>query len=224
MSLILNIDTALDIASICLAKDGEALQPAFNESQKDHAAWLQSAIQAMLKDAGLTQRGLNAVAISIGPGSYTGLRVGLSTAKGLCYALGIPLITVGTLEIMAVAAKDEATELLCPMIDARRMEVFTAVYTKTLQELIKPQALIIDKNSFSEILFSHKVLFYGNGSKKLNALISNDNAVFKTISHNATHMIPLSQNRFIGREFADLVSSEPMYLKEFFSAARKPLV
>ncbi len=223
MSLILNIDTALDIASICLAKDGEVLRLALNESQKDHAAWLQTAILASTEHAGYKIEDLSAIAVSIGPGSYTGLRVGLSTAKGLCYALNIPLITIGTLEIMAVAAKDEAVELLCPMIDARRMEVFTAVYRKNLQELIKPHARIIDKNSFSELLSSHKVLFYGNGSKKLNLLISDDNAVFKTIGHSSAHMVPISQNCFIGRKFADLVSSEPMYLKEFFSAVRKPL-
>ncbi|MFI5132831.1 MAG: tRNA (adenosine(37)-N6)-threonylcarbamoyltransferase complex dimerization subunit type 1 TsaB [Chitinophagales bacterium] len=223
MSLVLNIDTSLDIASICLAKDGALLRLAVNENQKDHAAWLQPAIQRIIKDEQLTNTDLNAVAVSIGPGSYTGLRVGLSTAKGLCYALNIPLITVGTLEMMAIAGKDETVELLCPMIDARRMEVFTAVYTKTLQELINPHALVIDKNSFSELLSSHKILFYGNGSEKLKPLLSNDNAIFKIINHNATHMIPVSQSRFIGREFADLVSSEPMYLKEFFSAVRKPL-
>src|SRR5689334_17760726 len=127
MSLVLNIDTAVETASICLSEDRKILQVSINENQKDHAAWLSVAIQNMMINAGYRLNQLHAIGITIGPGSYTGLRVGLSAAKGLCYALNIPLITIGTLEMMAFAAKDEPADLLCPLIDARRMEVFTAL-------------------------------------------------------------------------------------------------
>src|SRR6266513_982784 len=130
MSLLLNIDTAIETASICLSKDGNVLHLSINENQKDHAAWLTVAIQEMMQNSGYQLNQLNAIAVTIGPGSYTGLRVGLSTAKGLCYVLKIPLLTIGTLEMMAFAAKQNPVDLLCPMIDARRMEVFTAVYDK----------------------------------------------------------------------------------------------
>src|SRR5258706_7327024 len=114
MSFILNIDTAVDVASVCLAKDGGALQLTTNENQKDHAAWLHLAIEEMLKVNKLTMKDISGVAVSIGPGSYTGLRVGLSTAKGLCYTMDIPLITIGTLDMMAYSVIDEAVDLICP--------------------------------------------------------------------------------------------------------------
>jgi tRNA threonylcarbamoyladenosine biosynthesis protein TsaB len=224
MALILNIDTALDTASVCLAKDGAVIGLLENDNQKDHAAWLHPAIQDMLRNAECGMKDLKAVAVSIGPGSYTGLRVGLSAAKGLCYALNIPLITVGTLEIMAFAAKDETTDLLCPMIDARRMEVFTAVYIKTLQELIKPHALVINENSFDELLSLNKIFFYGSGSKKLQKILHHDNAKYGTISVNAAHLAEISQKQFTQTLFADLAYSEPFYLKEFFSISRKNIL
>ncbi len=224
MPLILNIDTALETASICLAKDGKVIKSSSNKEQKDHAAWLQSAISELMKVSGTGLNELNSVAVSIGPGSYTGLRVGLSSAKGLCYALNIPLIALSTLEIMAYAAKNEETNLLCPMIDARRMEVFTAVYTQSLEELIKPHALILESNSFSELLISNKILFFGNGSKKFSSLLFHDNAVFKQVSYDATNMASLSFNCFLLQKFANLAYTEPAYLKDFFSPARKPSI
>ncbi|HYM94444.1 MAG TPA: tRNA (adenosine(37)-N6)-threonylcarbamoyltransferase complex dimerization subunit type 1 TsaB, partial [Chitinophagaceae bacterium] len=153
--------------------------------------------------------------------SYTGLRVGLSTAKGLCYALNIPLINISTLEIMAFAASKEETDLLCPVIDARRMEVFTAVYTKTLEKILNPQAVILNKDSFSRLLSTNKVLFFGNGSQKVQALISSSNAIFKPIVYSATDMISLSYNCFFRQNFADLAYTEPVYIKKFFSTGRK---
>ena len=222
MALILNIDTALETASICLAKDGELIQLTENDNQNDHAAWLQLAIQNLMLNSEYSMQDLNAVAVSIGPGSYTGLRVGLSSAKGLCYALNIPLITVGTLEMMALAAKEEMADLLCPMIDARRMEIFTALYTKNLEELMKPKAMIIDGTSFAELLPSNKILFYGSGSKKLKKLICHDNAIFGTIMTNAGQLATISLNCFVKSQFADIAYSEPLYLKEFFSSSRKP--
>jgi len=221
MSFILNIDTAIDIASSCLSKDGKVLQLVSNENQKDHAAWLHPAIAEMLNSDKLSMKDIEAVAITIGPGSYTGLRVGLATAKGLCYAMNIPLIAVGTLEMMAFAVKNEATDLICPMIDARRNEVFMAVYNKNLQQIILPQSMIIDENSFVQLLSSHSILFCGSGSKKLQTMISNSNALFSNTIGNASHLAAISFACFRKKEFADLAYAEPMYLKEFYSI-RKP--
>ena len=223
MALILNIDTAVETASVCLAKDGEVLRLLINENQKDHASWLHVAILETLQDTGYKMPDVQAVAVSIGPGSFTGLRIGLSTAKGLCYAQHIPLIAVGTLEMMAFAAKDEAIDLLCPLIDARRMEVFAAVYNKTLQQIVPPSVMIVDDKSFAELLSSNKILFSGNGRKKLQTLITNNNASFSNTIGNASHLASLSHNRFRNNEFADLAYSQPLYLKEFYSTAHKPL-
>jgi tRNA threonylcarbamoyladenosine biosynthesis protein TsaB len=221
MSLILNIDTAIDSASICLAKDGETLQLASNKQQKDHAYWLHVAIAKIIKDGGYVMADLQAVAVSIGPGSYTGLRIGLSTAKGLCYALNIPLIAISTLDMMAFAAKDEEVDFICPMIDARRMEVFTAIYNKNLKKIIEPQAMLLDEKSFVEFLSSGKIIFLGNGSNKLQSIISNNNAFFSLVWGNASHLANLSNKSFIKKEFADLAYIQPLYLKEFYSPARK---
>jgi tRNA threonylcarbamoyladenosine biosynthesis protein TsaB len=223
MSLILNIDTALDQASVCLAKDGIALGMSTNEIPKSHASWLQAGIVELLKKCGYTLRELSAVSVSIGPGSYTGLRIGLASAKGFCYALKIPLIVIGTLEMTAFAVKNEGTGLICPMIDARRMEVFTALYDKELVELVPPGVMILEKSSFSELLSVNKILFCGNGSKKLQSLISDNNALFSDRNGNASHMAPLSQKRFHQKEFAQLASTEPLYIKEFYSPTLKPL-
>jgi len=220
MSFILNIDTALDTASVCLAQNEEILALAINENQKKQSGWLHQVINELLKKNNLRPNQLDAVAVSIGPGSYTGLRVGLSAAKGLCYALNIPLIAVSTLKMIAFAAKDEADSLICPMIDARRMEVFTAVYDKELQEKMPAHALVIDEKSFADMLTS-SILFCGNGSKKLQSLISNTNASFSDTVSNASHLSPLSQNCFLKKEFADLAYTEPLYIKEFYSPVRK---
>ena len=221
MSLILNIDTAITKASICLAKDQEIVELKINDVQKDHAAWLHTCIAETLKKNSFTASQLQAVAVSIGPGSYTGLRVGLAAAKGLCFALAIPLITVSTLEMIAYAVKEEATNLICPMIDARRMEVYTAVYDKFLQEKKSAAAMIVDETSFSSLLLSENILFCGNGSKKLKSLITNTNAIFSTTESNASHLAALSFNRFLIKGFADLAYTEPLYIKEFYSPDRK---
>jgi tRNA threonylcarbamoyladenosine biosynthesis protein TsaB len=220
MALILNIDTALETASVCLANGEEVLQLAINENQKDHAAWLHTAITDLLKKAGYTIDKLEAVAVSIGPGSYTGLRVGLASAKGFCYALKIPLIAVSTLKIIAVAAKEKKEEMdfICPLIDARRMEVFTSLYDASLIEINAPSAMIIDENSFEEILKSGKILFCGSGSKKLQAVINSENALFNNTTANASHLTQLSYYSFRNKEFADLAYTEPLYIKEFYSS------
>jgi tRNA threonylcarbamoyladenosine biosynthesis protein TsaB len=221
MSLILNIDTAVDSASICLAQDGRSLGLLVNPDQKEHAAWLHPAINELLKKNGLTPAQLGAIAVSIGPGSYTGLRVGLASAKGLCYALNIPLVAISTLRIMALAVQKEATDLICPLIDARRMEVFAAVYDKELGEKIAPHALIIDEKSFSTLLAENKILFCGNGSQKLQPLVSATSAFFTGTTADATHLAQLSHDHFSRKSFANLIYTEPLYIKEFYSPHRK---
>lgn len=221
MSLLLNIDTALDTASVCLANGDEIIESVINENQKDHAAWLHKAILGILQKNSIRPNQLTAVAVSIGPGSYTGLRVGLAAAKGLCFALHIPLITVSTLKMMAFSVIEEATTLICPLIDARRMEVFTAVYDKSLEERISPRAMIIDETSFASLLSADKILFCGNGSKKLLPLITNAHASFSDTSSQALHLAALSIRCFHKKEFADLAYTEPLYIKEFYSPLRK---
>ena len=170
MALILNIDTAIDTASVCLAKDAEVLSIAKNEKQKDHAAWLHIAIKEIFEKNTLDLKTINAIAATGGPGSYTGLRIGMATVKGICYALDKPLIILNTLQVMANAAKTENADLLCPMIDARRMEVFTALYSKDLQIVKEPAAITIDEKSFDDELSNHTICFFGNGSDKFRAI------------------------------------------------------
>jgi tRNA threonylcarbamoyladenosine biosynthesis protein TsaB len=217
MAILLHIDTAVDTASVCLSEDTNPIKLAVNDNQKDHAAWLHHTIRRLLQEAGMTVKDLHAVSVSIGPGSYTGLRVGLSAAKGLCYALGIPLITPGTLEIMASAVKNKEVDLICPLIDARRMEVFTGIYDSTLTEVKKPYAMIINESSFSEILASNKVIFCGNGRKKLQTVLSDNNAIFSTDIATAVDMCPISSRYFREKKFSDVAYTEPLYIKEFFS-------
>ncbi|HEY6063161.1 MAG TPA: tRNA (adenosine(37)-N6)-threonylcarbamoyltransferase complex dimerization subunit type 1 TsaB, partial [Chitinophagaceae bacterium] len=147
--------------------------------------------------------------------------VGLAAAKGFCYALNIPLITINSLQIIAFAVKDEAIDMICPLIDARRMEVFTALYDKELREKISPHALVVDENSFVPFLLQGKVLFCGNGVKKLMPLISNGNARFSHTMPDASHLARLSINCYNNKEFADLAYAEPLYIKEFYSASSR---
>ena len=217
MAIILNIDTAVESASVCLATQAKSLQFAINSNQRDHASWLHTTIQKIISNTGLNLKEIEAVAVTIGPGSYTGLRVGLSAAKGLCFGLNIPLIAVNTLEMMAHAVKKDEADFICPLIDARRMEVFMAVYNKNLQEIIKPCALIIEPGSFDSLLGSGKILFSGNGSKKLTDIIVHANASFNNIDGSAADMVHLSEKAFIEKKFADLAYVEPLYIKEFYS-------
>ncbi|HMH34988.1 MAG TPA: tRNA (adenosine(37)-N6)-threonylcarbamoyltransferase complex dimerization subunit type 1 TsaB [Puia sp.] len=225
MPLILNIDTATESAGICLSLDGSILAILQNGEQKDHASWLHIAISEILEHAGYTMRDLAAVAVSAGPGSYTGLRVGMAAAKGLCYALKIPMITENTLKIMAYAAVqqlDPGSELLiCPMIDARRLEVFTAVYTMDLQELVAPAAKILDKNSFENLLSSYTMLFLGSWTIKWRSMIRTGKALFFETPFVASHLAVLAYRKFLSREFTDITSTEPVYLKEFHTHIKK---
>jgi tRNA threonylcarbamoyladenosine biosynthesis protein TsaB len=217
MVRILHIDTAIEAASVCLSEDGNILASAVNPSQKDSASWLHVAVGKMLEDGGLSPRQLDAVAVSAGPGSYTGLRVGMSAAKGLCFALNRPLIAVSTLKMMAVAALAEPSTLLCPLIDARRMEVFTAVYDHELNEKMAPANLILTGQSFLPWLEQDTVCFFGNGSAKFRLLVTHPNARFAELQATARQMVPLALDGFQRSDFADLAYSTPFYGKDFHS-------
>ena len=225
MCLILNIDSSMETASVCLSKNGEMKAMLKNPAQKEHAAWLHVAIRQLMEMEQLTFADLQAIAITEGPGSYTGLRVSMSAAKGLCYALQIPLVTESTLLVMTLAATTEASipddVLFCPMIDARRMEVFTAIYNRKMEAIVLPKALILEKNSFDDILPWHKICFFGNGSIKWKNFHSHTNSFFSDISANAEWLGKLSFRKFLNHEFTDIIYSHPAYIKEFHSHNKK---
>jgi tRNA threonylcarbamoyladenosine biosynthesis protein TsaB len=222
MSLIINIDTSMERASVCLSKDGQSLGLLQSTEQKEHASFLHPAIQQLMQQCGYSMQETDAVAVTAGPGSYTGLRVGLSSAKGLCFALNKPLIMVGTLEMMAFAALQQLGEtlserdLLCPMIDARRMEVFTALYDMTLQTVQAPCAMVLDGTSFAAYAAGQRIFFSGNGASKFGELSQHRNFIFRNVESNATHLAFLATEMYRKKTFADLAYAGPQYLKEFF--------
>jgi tRNA threonylcarbamoyladenosine biosynthesis protein TsaB len=220
MALILNIDTSVNTTYVSLAKDGLVLQAFFSKDQKSNATNLHIAIQDIIARANVKMNDINAVAVANGPGSYTGLRVGLATAKGLCYALKIPLITIGTLEMMAQKIINEENPkdcLLCPMIDARRMEVFTAIYCSNMNQVFAPCALILTPQTFEEIFTQNKILFFGNGMQKWANINISNNALFNETEYFHNSLNITSLNKFIQGDFSDLSYSEPLYVKEFYN-------
>ena len=224
MSLILNIDTSSANAYVFLADGKQLLAAEQNNEQKNHASFLEPAIQRLFKTARLSIKQLDAVAVVSGPGSYTGLRVGVATAKGLCYALGKPLIFLNTLSIMARASLEtnaEKSAFYCPMIDARRMEVFTAVYDFSLKLIMEPQALLLTETSFEEYLKDNTMIFSGDGSHKFSAICKAEKAVFSPVNYDVKQISETSLALYSKKKFEDLAYSEPFYLKEFFSNFRK---
>jgi tRNA threonylcarbamoyladenosine biosynthesis protein TsaB len=228
MALILSIDTATEKAGISLSKDGAILAILSNEEQKEHASWLHVAIKEMMEHAGYRMKELHAIAVSAGPGSYTGLRVGMAAAKGFCFALKIPLITENTLRIMAYAASQQLDTgfkgLICPMIDARRMEVFTAVYDLELKVILEPLALVLDKNSFENLFSSYSILFLGSGSNKWKELLSpqhSSKSFFIDTPFMASHLSVIADQKFMAGQFTDIIGAEPVYIKEFHTHIKK---
>lgn len=223
MSIILNLDTAVQSASLCIAENGNSIGLKTNASQKDQAGWIHQALAELIESLGLNLNKLDAIAVSAGPGSYTGLRVGMATAKGLCYALKKPLITINTLKMMANAALPASTQLLCPMIDARRMEVFTAVYDHQLREVIPYSNLILQQDTFMDLLENQTISFFGNGSPKFDAIVSHSNAFFVRIEASALNMAGLSHTSFVRGNFTELAYSQPFYGKDFHSPVKQSL-
>lgn len=226
MPHILNIETATEVCSVCIT-NGESV--IFKQEKKEgpsHASVLGRFIKEaidFLRSQGLE---LDAVAVSCGPGSYTGLRIGVSEAKGLCYGMNIPLIAINTLEIMAshVIKKKlaDSNSLLCPMIDARRMEVYDAIFTYQLEYIRKTSADIIDENSFSDLFASSKITFFGNGSDKIKGILQHPNCTYiDNIYPMATDMAELSLQAFSNKDFVDIAYFEPFYLKEFVATTPK---
>jgi tRNA threonylcarbamoyladenosine biosynthesis protein TsaB len=221
MALLLCIDTSTTHASVALAKDAVLIGLKTNQNQRDHASFLQPAIHALLHETDQTLKDLAAIAVTSGPGSYTGLRVGFASAKGLAYALDIPLISIETTLVMSAAAlsmlKNDETALLCPMIDARRMEVFTALYSTNL-ELISPvSALILTPESFARQLDDSRIFFFGDGASKWQTICHNSNAFFIDVNWNAVDMAGLADKLFEQKSFSSLAYSVPVYGKEFHS-------
>jgi tRNA threonylcarbamoyladenosine biosynthesis protein TsaB len=226
MSLILNIDTASEKAHVSFAKDGLLLHSLSSESQKEHASFLQTAVQQLTGTTGILLKEIDAVAVTAGPGSYTGLRVGLASAKGLCYALKKPLITIGTLEVLTASALQlfpvgVETALFCPMMDARRMEVFTAVYQTDLTVYLPPSAMILDEFSFEKELSINKVIFFGSGSDKWKLICKHANAVFKPVSILPESLCNCSNVLFAEKKFTEIAYCEPSYIKEFQIVIKK---
>lgn len=225
MALILNIDTATNIGSVCISRNGQVLQTLVNDQQQDHAATMTLFIQQLMQDNHVSADQLDAIAVSAGPGSYTGLRVGVATAKGLCYAWGKPLIAVSTLRQMTqgilLQQRDEQA-LYAPMLDARRMEVYTAVYTAQLDEILAPHALILTPESYAAQLAEKKIYFFGNGSEKWSQLLGKHaHATFLPYTMNAEHMVQLAEKAFEKGTFEDVAYFSPYYLKPFHTTMKK---
>ncbi|MBC8266985.1 MAG: tRNA (adenosine(37)-N6)-threonylcarbamoyltransferase complex dimerization subunit type 1 TsaB [Flavobacteriales bacterium] len=222
MALILLIETATKSCSVSLSSENKiiATKHEVNE-QYSHAEKLTVFITELFKNQDFIMQDLDAVAVSKGPGSYTGLRIGTSTAKGLCFALDVPLISVSTLKAMAFGmAKKEKSDLYCPMIDARRMEVYNAFYDKNNKKIRGVQADIIDNESYQKEL-EEKVLFFGDGAEKCKGIIKHKNAKFLDgIYPNSKDMIVLANQKYTNKDFEDVAYFEPFYLKDFIAGKK----
>lgn len=228
MALILNIDTATQYAGVCLSKGHQVLASQSHHLQKDHAAFLQPAIETIVAETGHHLQEIDAVAVTAGPGSYTGIRVGLASAKGICYALNKPLILVNTLAVIANAVAEhintdtiEETVVFFPMIDARRMEVFGGKYNQGLLEIGPSEAIILNQALLDKQIGHNKVIFCGDGAKKLLSLTLPENSSIDNTEHTVNHMVMLANRAFEAKNFANLAYAEPFYIKEFYQALAK---
>ncbi len=225
MALILSIETTTSVCSVAIAQDGQLLSFRELNSANSHAEILNGYIQEVIAESKHSLSDLEAVAVSEGPGSYTGLRIGVSTAKGLCYSLDIPLINISTLQSLAFftlenieqAIAEKENTILCPMIDARRMEAYTAHFNNKIKDVRKVEAEVIDENTYKELLKNNTFVFSGDGSGKYQDFYNNHpNAYFYTeILPSARGMIVLAEDKFNAKDFADLAYFEPFYLKTF---------
>ncbi|MDJ1492007.1 tRNA (adenosine(37)-N6)-threonylcarbamoyltransferase complex dimerization subunit type 1 TsaB [Cytophagaceae bacterium DM2B3-1] len=225
MALILSIETSVKACSVALHQSGKLLATFQFLVEKATSQVLTVAIEQIIHDSGYLLKDLEAVAVAKGPGSYTGLRIGVATAKGLCYALQIPLLAVNTLEVMTEDVKrffPINDYLFCPMIDARRMEVFCAVYNMAGEVISPVEAKIIDENSFDDLLVNKKIIFFGDGAIKCKDKITHSNASFiNTIIPSAIYVGEIAWKYFQANQMEDVETFEPFYLKEFVGT--KPL-
>lgn len=229
MALILNMDTATPVCSVALAKDGKLL--AFREKNEKniHAEVLTGFVEEVLAEAEVKLSNLDAIAVSMGPGSYTGLRIGVSTAKGLCYSLDKPLVGVGTIDAMAhwaaqeLAGKVDKQSLYLPMIDARRMEVYGAFYNHQLEAQSEVKPHILDENSLLEEGKNHTIVLTGDGAAKCQELFSErvEIKIYPDVLSSSRGMIAISEEKYQQEAFEDVAYCEPFYLKEFIAGIPK---
>lgn len=230
MSCILNIETSTNACSVALSQDGVCLYEDVNMEGPSHAQVLAGYVKNAVSFADSHAIPIDAIAISKGPGSYTGLRIGVSEAKGVAYGRDAKLLSVPTLKLLTVPillGHEELPEdaLLCPMIDARRMEVYCALYDRALNEVVQTQALVIDSDSFKDYLDKQPIYFMGNGADKCVETIQHPNAHFiKNIVPRAKNMIPLAEMAMAKEQFEDVAYFEPFYLKEFVATKSKKLL
>ena len=229
MACIVHIETATDVCSVALSENGAVLASEESYEGPNHNVVLAPYVDEMVSFADSHAIPIDAVAVSCGPGSYTGLRIGVSTAKGLSYGRDLKLISVPTLELLCVPLllqREDLPEdaLLCPMLDARRMEVYSAIYTRALETVKRVSADIIDGASYGEYLENHPVVFFGNGAEKCKGVISHPNAVFiDDVKPLAKYMMPLAERAFLQGRWEDVAYFEPFYLKEFVTTQAKKL-
>jgi tRNA threonylcarbamoyladenosine biosynthesis protein TsaB len=229
MAVILNIETSTEVCSVNISRHGQLIAERESSEGMNHSRLLTIYIDELLHETGYPASALDAVAISKGPGSYTGLRIGVSVAKGLCYSLDIPMIAVGTLDAAGKFAAENHKEFLpggvqqmeplfCPMIDARRMEVYTAFYN-IRGEIVEPvSAKVIDENSFRGLLQNHRILFFGNGAEKCRPALIHPNALFTGPDKaSARFMIKYTEEKYNNHKWEDVAYFEPYYLKEFIA-------
>ena len=230
MSCILNIDTSTNVCSVAVSQDGTCIFDKQDTLDPKHREKLGTFVDEALAFIDNNNLRLDAVAVSSGPGSYTGLRVGVSMAKGICYGRGVKLLAVPTLELLTVPVllhHDEIEEnaLLIPMIDARRMEVYSAVYDRALKEVRGIQADVVDENTYKEYLDRGPVYFFGNGAEKCMETINHPNAhLINGIDALAKNMFPLAEKRIAQEKFEDVAYFVPFYLKDFVAKQAKPLL
>ena len=232
MPNLLHIETATQVCSIALSLDGMLIAERESREKNIHSSVVTVFIEEVMKEAGITFKDLDAISVSKGPGSYTGLRIGVSTAKGICFATDKPLIAIDTLQALAWGARKMLTEkgisnkvevLFCPMIDARRMEVFSALYNWELKQVRETKAEIIDKDSFKKYFEEHQLWFTGDGAEKCRDFLqANPNSRFiDDPMPSATYLIELGEKKFLAGEFEDAAYFEPFYLKDFIPGIPK---
>lgn len=224
MAFILHIETALENASVLLLNEREIIASEISTEQKNHASFLFVAIQQVLNKASLSLQNIDAISVSIGPGSYTGLRVGLSAAKGLCYSIQKPLILLSTLELMAVQQINNIDQneevLFCPMIDARRMEVYCGIFNNKLEPILPLHACILDENSFSDILEKNKIIFFGSGSNKFQKLTKSNHSIFSDFNNSINGLVNYISKAYQNQAFSNISYCEPFYLKEVYTTQK----
>ncbi|PIE86115.1 MAG: tRNA (adenosine(37)-N6)-threonylcarbamoyltransferase complex dimerization subunit type 1 TsaB [Bacteroidia bacterium] len=233
MALILNIETSTSVCSVSIGNGGKLTDFEEAEGQKTHASQLTVFIDKLLKRNRLKIQDFDALAVSKGPGSYTGLRIGVSTVKGIAYAANLPVLAINTLDAMvsgfvktALQMKWETkNHIICPLLDARRMEVYACMRDFQMNEIMETQAIVIDENTFSKLLQQKKIYFVGNATEKVSTVLQHKNAIFiSDFLPSAKHLVGISETAFMNKQFVDVAYFEPFYLKDFVATKPRDLL